>query len=65
MYGLGARNADLIKDPIIPENGEMACKNVPGLGIEVRDEAFREHGVKPEGMSIASMNPRYQWPPYA
>ena len=65
MYGLGARNADLIKDPIVPENGEMACKNVPGLGIEIRDEAVREHGVKPEGMSIASMNPRYQWPPYA
>jgi len=65
MYALGARTAELVNDPIVPKNGEMECKMVPGLGIEISDEAVKKYSAKPEKMGGQRVNPRYQWPPYA
>jgi len=65
MYALGARIADLIKDPIVPKDGMMECKTVPGIGIEVSDEAVKKYSAKPAQIGGSRMNPRYQWPPYA
>jgi D-arabinonate dehydratase len=65
MYGLGAKTAELLKNPIKPMNGEMECKKEPGLGIEVSEEAVKKYSVKPTQPSVMRMNPRYQWPPYA
>jgi L-alanine-DL-glutamate epimerase-like enolase superfamily enzyme len=64
-YGLGARIAELVKDPIVPKDGMMECKKVPGLGIEVSEEAAKTYSVPPKQMGVSKMNPRYQWPPYA
>ncbi len=64
MYALGARTADLIKDPIVPKDGMMECKTVSGLGIEISQEAVK-YGAKPEKPGVVIINPRYQWPPYA
>jgi len=65
MYALGARTAELVKNPIVPKNGEMECKNEPGLGIEISGEAVERCKTKPAQRSGLRMNPRYQWPPYA
>lgn len=59
-YGLGARIAEIVKDPIIPKNGIMECKAKPGLGIEISDEAIKKYSVKPAKKTVRRMNPRYQ-----
>jgi L-alanine-DL-glutamate epimerase-like enolase superfamily enzyme len=51
------------KDPILPRDGMMECKTVPGLGLEISDEAFKKYSTPVES-PIRRMNPRYQWPPY-
>jgi len=51
------------KDPILPRDGMMECKTVPGLGLEISDEAFKKYSTPAES-PIRRMNPRYQWPPY-
>ena len=55
------------KDPILPKDGMMECKTVPGLGLEINDEAFKKYSTPPESPvpTVRRMNPRYQWPPYA
>jgi L-alanine-DL-glutamate epimerase-like enolase superfamily enzyme len=65
MYALGARTADLIMDPIVPKDGMMECKTVPGIGLEISQEAVRKYSTKPTQPGVVVMNPRYQWPPYA
>jgi L-alanine-DL-glutamate epimerase-like enolase superfamily enzyme len=65
MYALGARTADLINDPIVPKDGMMECKTVPGIGIEISEEAVKKYSAKPAQLGVSVMNPRYQWPPYA
>jgi L-alanine-DL-glutamate epimerase-like enolase superfamily enzyme len=65
MYALGARTAELVKEPIVPKDGIMECKDKPGLGIEISDEAVKKYSARPKKMGVTRMNPRYQWPPYA
>ncbi len=57
--------AKLLKDPIVPKDGMMECKTVPGNGIEISEEAIKKYSSKPAKMGSSVMNPRYQWPPYA
>jgi L-alanine-DL-glutamate epimerase-like enolase superfamily enzyme len=52
------------KDPILPKDGMMACKTVPGVGLEIREDAFATFRTPVAG-PVQTMNPRYQWPPYA
>jgi len=65
MYALGARTAELVKEPIVPKDGMMECKDKPGIGIEISEEAVKKYSTKPTRMGVTRMNPRYQWPPYA
>ena len=65
MPETGSKAAVLLKDPILPENGEMACKDVPGLGIEVDGSAFEKYGKKPEVMGSTKVTPPHRWPPYS
>jgi hypothetical protein len=65
MYGRQARIAELLRDPIVPQEGVMTCKTRPGVGLEFSDESFKKHGTQPKKKSVDKMNPRYQWPPYA
>ena len=58
-------SGQLLKDPIVPKDGMMECKTVPGIGIEISEEAVKKYGVKPAQIGVMKMNPRYQWPPYA
>jgi L-alanine-DL-glutamate epimerase-like enolase superfamily enzyme len=51
------------KDPILPKDGMMECKTIPGLGLEINDEAFNKYSTPVES-PVRRMNPRYQWPPY-
>ncbi len=52
------------KDPILPQDGVMACKTVPGVGLELRADAFTAFRTPVAG-PVQTMNPRFQWPPYA
>jgi L-alanine-DL-glutamate epimerase-like enolase superfamily enzyme len=64
MEGFGAKSAEFVKNPIIPDKGEMKCKTIPGLGIEIDNEAIKKYSAKPSKMGTHTMNPRHQWPPY-
>jgi L-alanine-DL-glutamate epimerase-like enolase superfamily enzyme len=65
VYDIGAQFAQLLVKPITPEKGMMQCKTEPGIGITVREDALRQFGAKPSRIATRTMNPRYQWPPYA
>lgn len=52
------------QDPIVPQDGVMTCKTVPGTGLEIRADAVTAFRTPVEG-PVRTMNPRYQWPPYA
>lgn len=64
MEGFGAKGSEYVKNPIIPKDGKMSCKNDYGLGIEINEEAVKKYSAKPAKMGTHKMNPRYQWPPY-
>jgi L-alanine-DL-glutamate epimerase-like enolase superfamily enzyme len=67
MYALGARTAEVVENPILPKDGMMECKTVPGLGLEISDETFKKYSTPVESPipTVRKVNPRYQWPPYA
>jgi len=65
VYVWGSATAKLLKDPVVPKDGMMECKKVPGIGIEISEEAVKKYSARPKKMGVLTMNPRYQWPPYA
>jgi L-alanine-DL-glutamate epimerase-like enolase superfamily enzyme len=60
VYDIGAKFAQLLVNPIIPEKGMMQCKIEPGIGITVREDALKQFGTKPSRAATRTMNPRYQ-----
>jgi L-alanine-DL-glutamate epimerase-like enolase superfamily enzyme len=34
---------ELVEDPWVPENGMLAIRDAPGLGVTVREEVVREY----------------------
>jgi D-arabinonate dehydratase len=57
--------AELLKDPIVPKDGMMECKTIPGIGVEFTDETVKKYSAKPTQTRVYTLNPHMQWPPYA